>query len=56
MCGYAALGAPEGAEGARSSPAPAQKRRGMPVVFSRIALLVLSGLVVALVLYLVLHG
>ena len=53
VCGYAALGDPP--EG-RSPAPPPKKRRGMPVLFSRIALLVLSVLVVVLVLILVLQG
>jgi uncharacterized membrane protein YvbJ len=55
VCGYAALGGEESL--AERPPAPPPKtRRGMPVVFSRIALLVLSVLFVVLVLVLILHG
>ncbi|HTO23526.1 MAG TPA: hypothetical protein VMQ10_13715, partial [Spirochaetia bacterium] len=66
VCGYAAMGAaPAGPDrsassgaraSARSRGVPVPRRRGMPVLTSRIALLVLSLLVVGLVLYLVLHG
>ncbi|HTZ50943.1 MAG TPA: zinc ribbon domain-containing protein [Spirochaetia bacterium] len=66
VCGYAAMGAPpagpdlsasSGArDWARSPAAPLPRRRGMPVLASRIALVVLSLLVVGLVLYIVLHG
>lgn len=55
VCGYAALGTAQ-REARPASSAPAKKRRGMPVVFSRIALLALSLALVALVLVLILHG
>jgi len=55
VCGYAALGGGSGP--ARDRPAaPARGRRGMPVLFSRIALLALALAIAGLVLYLVLHG
>jgi len=59
VCGYATVEAPgsEAGRGApRRTPAAAPRRRGMPVVFSRIALIALSALVVGLTLFLVLHG
>lgn len=56
VCGYAALGGPQ-APGARGPTAPTQKkRRGMPLVFSRIAVLALSLALVGLVLVLILRG
>ncbi len=55
VCGYAALGEGE-PRAERAPPPPPKKRKGMPVVFSRIALLVLSALLVVLVLVLILQG
>ncbi len=56
VCGYAALGTAQ-APGGRGSTAPARKkRRGMPLIFSRIALLALSLALVGLVLVLILRG
>jgi len=56
VCGYAAL-PPKDPPVDRPAPvAPSKTRRGMPVLFSRIALLVLGALVVALVVILILHA
>jgi hypothetical protein len=56
VCGYAAMLGEDILGERPAAPAPLRKGRGMPVVFSRIALLVLSALFVALVLILVLRG